>query len=86
MRSDFPCTPNAFPVAKAAVENVVRADVALGPVTLAIPGIVAAFDQEPPDVVVAVAGDRAVQEREQEVHAMLFNTTKVVIVEPDPGT
>src|SRR6266446_1208858 len=83
--SNFPGAPNSFTLAKTAIEDVMRPDVALGPVTLAIPGIVAAFDQEPPDIVNAFARHRAVYERKPQVHAVLFNPTKVVIVEPDPG-
>ncbi len=82
--SNFPGAPNALALTKTAIIDVMSADVAFGPVTFGIPGIVAAFDQEPPDIVNAFARHRAVYERKRQVHAVLFNTTKVVVVEPGP--
>src|SRR5881397_423615 len=43
---DFPGAPNAFALAKAAVEDVVGANIGLGPIALARGRIVAAFDEK----------------------------------------
>jgi hypothetical protein len=44
---DFPCTPDAFAFPEAAIEHIVGAEIALGPVTLAGGGVVAGLDEEP---------------------------------------
>src|SRR5437870_4956 len=52
---DFPRAPDAFSLAEASIKNVMRANVTLGPVTLAVGGIISAFDEKAADVVVAVS-------------------------------
>src|ERR1022692_1662539 len=48
---DFPCSPNAFALAKAAVKDIVCPHVAFGPIRLFVSGIVAASDEKPADVI-----------------------------------
>jgi len=72
-----------LPSRKPTIENVVRADYSFWSSNTRIHEIVAAFDQSA-DIVNAFARHRAVYERKRQVHAVLFNTTKVVVVEPGP--
>src|ERR1035441_4715224 len=81
-RGDLPRAPNPFALPEAAIEHIVRAQVALGPVTLAVGGVVAALDEEPANIVHSVPAHVAVVEGEQEVHPM--PVPWVIIVEPRP--
>jgi hypothetical protein len=80
---DLPGPPDAFSFAKAAIEDIVRTYVALCPITLATSGIVAAFNQEAANVVVAVARHIAPREIQAQVHPMAVART--VVIETDPG-
>src|ERR1035437_9990072 len=81
-RGDLPRTPNPFALAEAAIEHVVRAQVALGPVALAAGGVVAALDEEPANVINPIASHVADRECKQEVHPM--PVPWAIIVEPRP--
>src|SRR5436190_24281822 len=47
MKADgnFPRAPNPFAFPKAAIENIVAANVGFGPITFAVGGIIASFDK-----------------------------------------
>src|SRR5258706_3454321 len=81
---DFPRAPDPFAFAKAPVENIVLAEIALGPVALEIRGIIAAFDEKWADVIRAVAVQGAICKRELKFHSM--TVTWPVVVEPSPGS
>jgi hypothetical protein len=67
---NFPGAPDAFALAKAATEDIVRAGIGVRPVTLAGPGVVSAPEKKQPDIIVAIAAKDAVRESETEIHAM----------------
>jgi hypothetical protein len=81
---DFPCSPDALALAKAAVEDIVCPHVTFGPITLLVPGIVAASDEKPADVINAIATHRAVYKRELKIHAMPVPRAMVVETSPRP--
>jgi hypothetical protein len=78
-RGDLPRAPNPFALPEAAIEYVVCAQVGLGPVTLTAGGVVAAFDEEPANVIHPVPAHIAIGEGEQEVHPM--PVSRAIIVE-----
>ena len=61
-RGNLPRAPDSFALSEAAIEYVVRAQVRLGPVTLAAGGVVAALDEEPANVIHSVPAHVAVGE------------------------
>jgi hypothetical protein len=81
-RGDLPRAPNPFALPEAAIENVVRAQIRLGPVTLAVGVVVAALDEEPTNVIHSVPAHIAIGEGEQEFHPM--PVPRAIIVEPRP--
>jgi hypothetical protein len=81
-RGDLPRAPNPLALPEAAIENIVRAQIALGPVTLAAGSVVTAFDEEPANVINTIASHVAARECKQEVHPM--PVPRAIIVEPRP--
>src|SRR6266511_986860 len=82
INSNLPRAPDAFALAKAAIEHIVRARIRLRPITFATLCVVAAVDDERPDIIFSGAGDDRVGEREMQIHAMLV--ARLVIVEAHP--
>src|SRR4051794_11336275 len=82
---DFPCSPDALALAKAAVENIVCPHVTFGPITLFITGIVAASDEKSTDVINAIASHRTVGEHELKIHAVPIPRAIIVETSPRPG-
>jgi hypothetical protein len=54
-KADFPGSPDPLPFPKSTIENIVTANVTLGPMTLAAVRVVFSFDQEDPDVIPSIA-------------------------------
>src|SRR5262249_17780186 len=79
---DFPGAPDALALAKAAVKNVVPADIALGPMTLEVGGVVPALDQEPADIVVSVPADGTLREGQVQIHTVTISGT--IVIKPGP--
>src|SRR5262249_13899688 len=67
---NLPATPDAFAFVKALIEDVVFADVALGPVTFAVRQVIATTDDEGADPIAALAGHAASAKRELQLHQM----------------
>src|SRR5205823_2282301 len=65
---DLPHAPDAFPFIEALVEDVVLAEIALGPVALAVLHVVAAAHHELADPIAAIASHGAVSERQPQFH------------------
>jgi len=83
--ADFPCSPDALALAKAAVENIVCPYVTFGPITLFITGFVAASDEKSTDVINAIASHRTVGEHELKIHAAPIPRAIIVKSNPRPG-
>src|ERR1051325_1469808 len=66
--TDLPGAPNAFALAKTTVENVVRPNISFRPGTLLTGGVVAAFDKEAPNTVIALPAHRTVRKGKVQVH------------------
>jgi hypothetical protein len=81
---DFPRAPNPFAFAETAIKHIVRPNVTFGPITFAVCCIISATNQETPDIVIPIAADRPLAERELEIHAMPI--TGPVIVKARPGS
>src|SRR5262249_34050356 len=67
LAGNFPDAPDAFALVETLVEDVVLAEVALGPVALAVPDAVATADEEAPDPVAPLALDDAAAKGEAQL-------------------
>src|SRR5439155_8374510 len=65
---DFPRAPDAFAFAEPAIKDIMRADIALDPVALASSCFVAAFDEESPDIIIALAGHETAGKGRIQIH------------------
>ena len=83
--SNFPGSPNPPALAKTAIEDIVRTDVTLLPMTFGIPGIVMAFDEEAANVVIAISAHNAIREGEVKLHPMAITWSVIVKTNPGPG-
>jgi hypothetical protein len=81
--SNLPGPPNSFPFAEPTIRDVVRANIALRPITFGILRIIMAFDEEAANVIVAVTTDDALGECEVKLHPMAI--TRLVIIKTNPG-
>ena len=81
---DFPRAPDAFAFAEPAIKDIMGADIALDPVALARICFVAAFDEESPDIIIALAGHETVGKGQIQIHPV--PVTRTVIIKPDPRT
>ncbi len=80
--ADLPLAPDAFALAKPAIENIVGADITLRPVTLADGRIVSAFYEELAEVIIAIATYGTVRKGKVEVHPV--TVARMIIIEPCP--
>jgi hypothetical protein len=83
--SNFPGSPNPPALAKAAIEDIVRTDVTLRPMTFGTLGIVMAFDEEAANVVIAITAHNAIREGEVKLHPVAIARSVIVKTNPRPG-
>src|SRR5207245_1362799 len=69
--------PDAFAFVEAVVENVVLAEVALGPMAMSGSNFVAAADREFADPIAALAGHDAVLKSQVQLHAVLAGNLRL---------
>src|SRR6185437_5164825 len=79
---DLPEAPDALPLVEALVGHVVLADVALGPVALAVVEVVLPADQERADPVASLAGHGPLAEAQVQLHLMAAGP---VLHQEEPG-
>ncbi len=76
---ELPGAPNAFAFPEAVVENVMRAEVTLGPVTFQGAAIVAAPDEKAANVIQALPAYRAMGEAEMELHPVPAPARTIIV-------
>jgi hypothetical protein len=83
--ADFPRSPNAFPFTKAAIKDIVRANVRLGPMRFGRLGVVAAFDEKTANVVIAITANNPIRKGEMKLHPVTVARLVIVKTNPQPG-
>jgi len=79
---DFPGAPNSLALTETPIEHIMGADIAFGPMTLGVSGIVAALDEEAPDIIRAVTAHHAIGKGELKFHPMTI--ARAIIVKSNP--
>lgn len=83
--SDFPRAPNTFALPKSTIEDIVRTQITFGPITFCSVAIVAAFDEETANIVVAITAHHSIRKREVKLHPVTVAWLVIVETNPRPG-
>src|SRR5437762_14044418 len=79
---NLPGAPDTLAFAKAAIKDVMRAEITFRPMTFETAGVVTAFNQELSNVVIAIPAHGTVRACEGKIHAVPIAGTVVVEARP----